>query len=166
MLTNSFFVLLLLSREFLWDKGEHMAYTFSESDIQTITSTLGVEPKQLERSWYFQLTNAQTKQSLALSIHNDVQLGAESNGSIITAQTHHGYFEIHDCTGFVLVEPDEVIFVSDQNGLVSSLVTGKSCTCSLFANIRADIITADFAKLDTSVLMAAMQLSLTESILQ
>ncbi len=154
------------SRNFLCEQGANMSYSFTDSEIQSIAATLGTEPKQLESSWYFQLSNPQTKQSLALSIHNNVQLGAEANGSIVTAQTQHGYFEIHDCTGFVVVEPDEVIFVSAQNGLVSSLVTGRSCTCSLFANIRADIITSDFAKLDASVLMAAMQLSLTESILQ
>lgn len=142
-----------------------MAYTFTIEDISTITATLRAEVKPLERSWYFRLTNPETRQSLAITLHNDVQLDESSTGSIVTAQTQHGYFEIHNCTGFVVVEPDEVIFVSSQGEYVSSLVVGAQCTCSLFSNIRKSIISADFSKLDASVLMAAMQLSLTEQVL-
>ena len=142
-----------------------MAYTFSSADIDLISKTLNSSAKSLERSWYFQMLNEATGQSLALTIHNDVQLDSTNVGSIITAQTQHGYFEIHDCSGFVMVEPDEIIFVSALGEYISSLVVGALCTCSQFANIRRSIINADFATLDTSVLMAAMQLSLTEQVL-
>ncbi len=141
-----------------------MAFSFSDQDIRSISQTLQADVQALERSWYFRLANAETGQSLAITIHNDVRLDQDTTGSLITAQTQHGYFEIHDCSGFVVVEPDEIIFVSSNGDTLSSLVVGASCTCSLFANIRKSIINADFAQLDASILMAAMQLSLTEQV--
>jgi hypothetical protein len=147
-----------------------MAYTFTPDDIALIAQTLGTEMKSVERSWYAQLNNSATRQSLAITIHNETVLdgGSPSDehivGSMITAQTQHGYFELHDCVGYVKIEPDEIIFVSMQGSHISSLVIGASCTCSQFANIHKSLLTSDFSALDPSVLMAAMQLSLTEQI--
>lgn len=148
-----------------------MAYTFTSDDIALIAQTLNTEMKSVERSWYAQISNSATKQSLAITIHNDTILDGGSSssaehvvGSMITAQTQHGYFELHDCLGYVKIEPDEIIFVSMQGSHISSLVIGASCTCSQFANIHKSLLTSDFTLLDSSVLMAAMQLSLTESI--
>lgn len=147
-----------------------MAYTFTSDDIGLIAQTLNTEMKSVERSWYAQLTNSATRQSLAITIHNETVLDGGSNssehiiGSMVTAQTQHGYFELHDCIGYVKIEPDEIIFVSMQGNHISSLVIGASCTCSQFANIHKSLLTSDFALLDSSVLMAAMQLSLTEPI--
>jgi hypothetical protein len=64
----------------------------------------------------------------------------------------------------MIFEPEEVIFINQKDDLLSSLIIGKNCTCSLFSNINRHILNADFNTLDPSVLLAAMQLSLTESI--
>jgi len=45
------------------------------------------------------------------------------------------------------------------------LVIGKNSTCSLFSNINKDLIKLNFAELHPAVLMAAMQLSITESVI-
>ncbi len=140
-----------------------MAYSFLANDIQTIATTLGAELSAQESSWFLRIATQQSA-PIALSIHNNVGLDEQHSGSLITAQTQHGYFEIHDCSGFVVVEPDEVLFVSSSGEFLSSLVVGAQGTCSLFANIRKSIIHADFAKLDSTILMAAMQLSLTEQV--
>ncbi|MBL7998860.1 MAG: hypothetical protein JNL32_09505 [Candidatus Kapabacteria bacterium] len=140
-------------------------YSFSETDVLQIASTLLTEAKSIGDSWYMQCKNT-NNQSLAITLHNNILIdGKETVGTVITAQTQHGYFEIHHCVGFVVVEPDEVIFISHHNDNVSSLVVGSQCTCSLFANINRAIFSSDFATLDPSVLMAAMQLSLTEQVL-
>jgi hypothetical protein len=65
----------------------------------------------------------------------------------------------------MIFEPDEVIFIQATSDKVSSLIIGKNCSCSMYANISRDVLGADFAELDPAVLLSAMQLSLTESIL-
>ncbi|MEO5931149.1 MAG: hypothetical protein ABIR47_14550 [Candidatus Kapaibacterium sp.] len=88
----------------------------------------------------------------------------EGGRIILSAQTVHGYFELHDVTRYVPVEPGEVIFVAEQGEKISGLVVGASGTCSLFSNVDRAIITADFVTLEPSLLLAAMQLGLAENV--
>ena len=142
-----------------------MSYNFRDNDIKEISSVLDSKPEQLENQWSWKLSNDRTKQSLVFSIFNQVNLGKGKKGSLISVQTHHGYYELHDCIGFLTFEPDEVIFISSKKDAVSSMIIGKQCTCSMYSNISRDILKADFSSLDPAVLLSAMQLSITEEIL-
>lgn len=142
-----------------------MEFEFSREDITKIGEILNRESETSGDSHTYTLNNQATKQSLTLSIHNNVELGTDVTGALVVAQTQHGYFELHSCNGFMVFEPDEVIFISSQGPFISSMVVGRECTCSMFVNIRKEILSSDFGKLDPRVLMAAMQLSLTEEII-
>ena len=142
-----------------------MSYYFTKDDIGTISKVLGGELREYDNSWSFKLNNPETSQTLVLSIHNNIQLNKNNSGSLISVQTQHGYFEMHGCMAYMVFEPDEVIFVFYNEETLSSLIIGKQCSYSMFGNISRDILNADFSELDPAVLMAAMQLSLTESIL-
>jgi hypothetical protein len=141
-----------------------VSYTFSGEDISVVSSTLGSDATVQQESWSFRISGESTKQSLVCTLQNNVRLDEEHAGSLVTVQTQHGYFELHDCSGYVKVEPDEIIFVAVSGEFMSCIVIGRGATCSQFSNIRRSIISADFANLDAAVLMAAMQLSLTEEI--
>lgn len=92
-------------------------------------------------------------------------LTALDAGSIIlSAQTVHGYFELHNVARFVPVEPDEVIFVAEEGSRISGLVVGAAGTCSLFANVERSTLAADFSALEPALLLAAMQLGLAENV--
>lgn len=86
------------------------------------------------------------------------------SSAVLSAQTVHGYFELHNVQRFVRVEPDEVIFVSEEGGRISGLVIGREGTCSLFANVDRRTLSTDFATLEPPLLLAAMQLGLAENI--
>lgn len=88
----------------------------------------------------------------------------ESESVVLSAQTVHGYFELHDVQRFVPVEPDEIIFVAEEGNRVSGLVVGREGTCSLFANVHKAIISADLTTLEPALILAAMQLGLTEHV--
>lgn len=92
-------------------------------------------------------------------------LSALQQGStVLSAQTVHGYFELHDVQRFVPVEPGEIIFVSETSERISGLVVGREGTCSLFANVDRRTLSADFAAIEPPLLLAAMQLGLAENI--
>jgi hypothetical protein len=146
-----------------------MSFIFSATDINTIARILGAPATEMDTDTMFRLSNEKTRQSLTLTISNDVALGTERTGALVVAQTQHGYFELHGCTGYVPFEPDEIIFIGTEQTLsgtrITGMVLGKECTCSMFVNISRENLTADFTELDPRILMAAMQLSLTEEML-
>ncbi|HVK38387.1 MAG TPA: hypothetical protein VNA88_07650 [Candidatus Kapabacteria bacterium] len=84
--------------------------------------------------------------------------------TVLSAQTVHGYFELHGVQRFVPVEPGEIIFVAETGDRISGLVVGREGTCSLFANVDRRTLSADFASIEPSLLLAAMQLGLAENI--
>lgn len=142
-----------------------MGFAFSQVDIELITKTLNAEVQSQGNNWTWHLKNNETRQSLVINIYHGIKLGHESEGAMVSVHTLHGYFELHDCIGFLVFEPDEVIFVQASGNYVSSLIVGRQCNCSMYANISRDILKSDFNNLDPAVLLSAMQLSLTESIL-
>lgn len=142
-----------------------MMFRFTYSDISSIERILGEVFSAQENSWTWKLKSQETKQTLIFTIYNDAKLNSNNAGVLISIQTQYGYFELHDCNAFLVFEPDEIIFINSQENKMSSLVIGKSATCSLFSNIDKSILNSDFSSLDPAVLLAAMQLSITESIL-
>jgi hypothetical protein len=142
-----------------------MEYIFTQDDIKQISGILGEPAQSYKNNWVWMLSNSATKESIVVSLYNNIQLGKNSSGSMLSVQTLHGYFEIHDCSGYLIFEPDEVIFVQASDLHVSCMIIGKQCTCSMYSNIKREILNADFTTLDPAVLLSAMQLSLTEGIL-
>ena len=140
-------------------------FEFKEVDVEKISEVLSSKPQIFEGSCSWQIQNKQTNQALVLTIYNNIELRKGYNGSIISVQTQHGFFELHDCSGYIAFDPDEIIFVQANDEYVSSLIIGRQCTCSLYSKISRDILNSDFTELDSALLPAAMQLSLTENLL-
>ena len=142
-----------------------MDHFFTIEDIKIISDIFGTEPEQFENNWMWRLGNKQSGQSLILSIYNEVLLDNRQKGCLLSVQTQYGCFELHDCSNFLVFEPDEIIFVSQSETHISSLIVGRQCSCSLYSNISREILKSDITMLDTPVLLAAMQLALTETII-
>ncbi len=148
-----------------------MAFTFSSDDIAGIVQMLGSAPQHHTSDghdeYFFNLSNEQTRQSLTLTLANNVELGGEGSEreALVIAQTQHGYFELHGCTAFMVFEPDEIIFIRADGERISGMVVGKQCTCSMFVDVCRENLSANYAELDPRLLMSAMQLSVTEVML-
>ena len=137
--------------------------TLTPQDIEAIEGVLGASERPDDRTWFWNLRDEATNRVLALTI-SVADLGDEQPSTVVSAQTYQGYVELHDVTAYLCIEPDEVMFIAKQGDRFSSLVVGKTSTCSQFGNIRASLIGKDLTELDPALLMAAMQLSLAESI--
>jgi hypothetical protein len=142
-----------------------MGFTFNIEDIDKISKILECSHEEFPDAWSWNLKNQDTKQAVIFTIYNRVKTGREKESNLISVQTLHGYFELHSCTGYILFEPDEVIFINSEPERVTCLIIGKQATCSLYSNIDREILNSDFSSLDSPVLMSAMQLSLVEEIL-
>ncbi len=143
-----------------------MSKIFNAEDIEKISELLGVNPQLEENSWTYKLSNSETRQNIVFTIYNNVVLPNDKSTSIISVQTNHGYFELHNCSNLIFFEPDEVIFVEADETNISSLVIGKTATCSLFSNIKRHLLKENFTDLDAPLLLSAMQLSIIDSMLE
>jgi hypothetical protein len=142
-----------------------MAKQFTKEEIESISSILGATAVIGEDVYSWTLKNPNTKQTLVFSIYVNIENEAGETGNIISAQNNQGYFELHNCTHFLLFEPDEVIFLEAGESSLSSLIIGRESSVSMFANIDRRILKTDITALPAPLLLAAMQLSLADSML-
>ncbi len=139
-----------------------MSNTFTNNDIEKISEILGQAPENEADFYLWNISTGGSDNNLVVSLHNKVSFG-ESFGAIVSIQTTHGYYELHDVLQFLVFEPDEVIFYNDSGKTVSCLVVSKSGACSLYSNISKSLLREDMSLLDPACLLAAMQLSILES---
>lgn len=142
-----------------------MSFNFTDKDLETISKVLNVSASKFEGGWTWKMNNPETGEAVLCTIYNEAQLDSTNKGVLVSVQTRHGYFELHNCNSFLVFEPDEVIFIRGEDEVVSSLIIGKKSTCSMYSNISRQILGSDFSNLDPAVLLSAMQLSLTENVL-
>ncbi len=140
-----------------------MAFSFIEQDIDTISSILGQKPESFENSWTWNLRNDASDKPMIINLYNSINFDGDKEGSIVSVQTRHGYYELHNLTGYLVFEPDEIIFICSKKKTLSCLIVGKGNTCSFYSNIQKKMLHRDPTELDPAVLLAAMQLSLIEN---
>jgi hypothetical protein len=59
-----------------------------------------------------------------------------------------------------------VTFVSESERWLSGLVVEREAACSVYANVRRDLISGDFANLGVEVMLSGVALSLAEDLLK
>lgn len=142
-----------------------MAFEFTNDDIRKISDVLGVKEKGSGGTWSWQIKDSDNYKPMVLTLYGKAGLGGDSEGPLLSVQTRHGYYELHDISHYLFFEPDEIIFINAGEEKLSSLIIGRQCTCSLYSNINRSILNSDFSELDPAVLLSAMQLSITENVL-
>jgi hypothetical protein len=141
-------------------------FSFKEKDIERIAKVLRVKEYPWEGDHYrLKLVNQEERRSMALEIYPQVKLGDEE-GSLIVIYTSTSHLQLHFCSGYVVSEElGEVTFVAESGGKLSGLVVERGAACSLYANVKSDLISGDFTKLGVEVMLSGVALSLTEGIL-
>jgi hypothetical protein len=132
---------------------------FTNEDIESIAGILEAKKDSIGQETVLYIGSGRSAPPVVLTLTN-----LAGDHDLVSAQTVHGYFELHNIGRFVPVEPGEVIFVSEEENRISGLVVGKEGTCSLFANVDRAALSADFTTLEPALLLAAMQLGLAENI--
>lgn len=141
-----------------------MKFKLQSIDINIISKTLGVEIEKTDNSYSWKQSNKESGQSLFVSVYNDAPVNDEGEGVLVSVQSNHGYFELHDCTSYIDFENSEIIFIHSNEERLTTLVIGKNCSCNMYANISKHLFEQDITELDNSVIMSFMQLSLTEGL--
>ncbi len=135
-------------------------------DVNEIKAIIGEPNEESANAFSWLINKLDTKDKLLLNIYTDVKIGDATEGiTLVSAQNNQGYFELHNCNKYLLFEPDEVIFLSEYEGRISSLVVSANGNLSVFSNINSEILKQDIGEIDAALLMSAMQLSIADSVL-
>ncbi len=139
-------------------------FSFKEKDIQRIAKVLQVKEYPWEVDHYRLKLANQEGRTLILEIYPQIKLGRQE-GSLLVVYTSTSHLQLHFCSGYVVSEElGEVTFVAESGGKLSGLVVERGAACSLYANVKSDLISGDFTKLGVEVMLSGVALSLTEGI--
>lgn len=139
--------------------------TVGTTHIGQCTERLGAPAHVTATSWTWNIDAPNGARAIVMTITTDVEIDQQPC-TIVTAQTPQGYVELHNITSILSIEPDEMMFLATHDGRFSSLVVGRTGTVSQFANIHASLLRADLTEINPAALLAALQLSLADGLLE
>jgi hypothetical protein len=142
-----------------------MSYRFTKKDIHKIAKALGIDKPHHDGNHY-RLEIEAERHSLTLQIYPDLVIGSR-NGNLISVTTPFGMMQLHFCTNFITSdELGEVIFFAETKDKISGFAVGKDAGLTSYTNVDKDLLSKDPLKLSGEVIGCAIQLGLTEHILQ
>lgn len=144
-----------------------MMARITKRDIDKIAKTLEAEEVRKAKDHYWlRLCDSAAKRALILEIYPSILLGQEK-GILVVVYTSTSHLQLHRCSGYVVSDDlGEVTFVGEFGGKISGLVIEKGAACSLYANVKRELLSGDFTKLGVEVMLSSIALSLTEGILK
>ena len=105
------------------------------------------------------IKNIKNKNYISLDIFFE-----EEKKGLISVYTDNAHLQLQSCDGFIMSNMlEEVIFISDCGEKFSGLIISKQGDCSLYSNVKKDLLSRDFMELSSEKLLAAVALSVVES---
>ncbi len=88
----------------------------------------------------------------------------EGNTGLVSVYTDNAHLQLQSCDGFILSNMlEEVIFIAESDDKISGLIISKQGDCSLYSNVKKELLNKDFMELSSEKLLAAVALSVVES---
>ena len=104
------------------------------------------------------IKNIKNKNYISLDIFFE-----EEKKGLISVYTDNAHLQLQSCDGFIMSNMlEEVIFISDCGEKISGLIISKQGDCSLYSNVKKDLLSRDFMELSSEKLLAAVALSVVE----
>ncbi len=105
------------------------------------------------------IKNIKNKNYISLDIFFE-----EEKKGLISVYTDNAHLQLQSCDGFIMSNMlEEVIFISDCGDKISGLIISKQGDCSLYSNVKKELLSRDFMELSSEKLLAAVALSVVES---
>jgi len=141
-----------------------MINEFSAENIDLIGKIFDTKVKRIGDVSRLEIVNEQSGRKLALEIHIGLDVDGETM-NMVSVYAQNTFLQLHNCTGFIVSDLlNQVTFFGKNQGKVSGLIVEKEAGCSLYANVNESLLTGDFTKLPTEVMMCSVALSLTDTI--
>lgn len=140
---------------------------FAKKDIDKISECLRAKSVHKEKDHFrIKIVAEEGHRTLILEIYPEVTLGKDK-GPLVVVYTPTSHLQLHNCSGYVTSEElGEVTFVGESAGKISGLVVERQAGCSLYANVKRELMSGDFTKFGVEVMLSGVALSLAEEIIE
>ena len=140
---------------------------FAKKDIDKISACLKAESVRKEKDHFrIKVSAEEGRRTLILEIYPEVTLG-KGKGPLVVVYTSNAHLQLHSCSGYVTSEElGEVTFVGESSGKISGLVVERQAACSVYANVKRELLSGDFTKFAVEVMLSGVALSLAEEIIE
>ena len=110
-------------------------------------------------SFSLKIRNIKNKNFISLNLFFE-----EGNTGLVSVYTDNAHLQLQSCGGFLLSNMlEEVIFIAESDDKISGLIISKQGDCSLYSNVKKELLNKDFMELSSEKLLAAVALSVVES---
>lgn len=143
-----------------------MNFKFTPEKIAEIEKVLGIKFSRRGDQYRAIIENDEKQRRLTLEIFPDIAIGFES-GNLVNVYTALGHAQLHFCTGYVASEVlGEVTFIGEYQKRLSGIIVEKAAAFSIYSNVDAALLSADFSRLGPEVMLSGIALSLAEPLLE
>ena len=131
-----------------------------EEDFKKIEGLFSETFERNEDSYTINIRNEKINSNISIEILPD-----ENSMLLISVYTNNTHLQLQSCTNIVVSEMlEEVIFLSETNESLSGLIISRQGDCALYANVDKKVLRSDFSELNSEKLLAAIALSISETI--
>lgn len=131
-----------------------------EEDLKKIEQLFSETFERREDSYLISIRNEKINCSISVEI-----LPEENSMFLISVYTNNTHLQLQSCSNIVVSGMlEEVIFLSETDQSVSGLIISKQGDCALYSNVDKKVLRTDFSELNSEKLLAAIALSISETI--
>jgi len=131
----------------------------NKDSVKKIESLFDCNFEDTGESLSLKIKNIKNKNFISLDIFID-----SGNTGLISVYTDNAHLQLQSCSGFIFSNMlEEIIFVSDSGDSISGLIISKQGDCSLYSNVKKELLNKDFMELSSEKLLAVVALSVVES---
>ena len=135
-------------------------FNITEEELVKIENLFSEKFKKTDSSITINIRNEKINANICVEIYPE-----ETGKSLISVYTNNTHLQLQGCSGLMVSEMlEEIIFISETDSSISGLIISKQGDCALYSNVDKKILRSDFSELNSEKLLAAIALSVTDTI--
>ncbi len=131
-----------------------------EEELNNIEVLFSGKFQKTENSFVINIKNDRINSNISVEIFTE-----KDEGCLISVYTSNTHLQLQSCTNLIVSEMlEEVIFISETESSISGLIVSKQGDCALYSNVDKKILRTDFSELNSEKLLAAVALSISDTV--
>jgi hypothetical protein len=135
-------------------------FQIKEEDLKQIETLFSEKFQKTENSYLINIRNERINSNICVEIFPE-----KDAGYLISVYTNNTHLQLQSCTNLIISGMlEEIIFISETESNISGLIVSKQGDCALYSNVDKKILRSDFTELNSEKLLAAVALSISETV--
>lgn len=131
-----------------------------EEDLKQIEILFSEKFQKTDSSLVINIKNERINSNICVEIFPE-----KDSGYLISVYTNNTHLQLQSCTNLIVSGMlEEIIFISETETSISGLIVSKQGDCALYSNVDKKILRSDFSELNSEKLLAAVALSISETV--